>query len=241
NIDLEELGLHLGPAARTMDTQDDLFSPEPEFEENFDPLIHNPDLALRLGLDHLEHEVESRENEEWEDSQRIANKCRIALGAFDYLTRSIGLNIIEIFRRHRLVPQVFVPSHVSNKHGLTEKGSLFDLLEDASRAYVCGAPAASIAMCRAALEMILAEHYGLESTYIHKKSGELRTKPLIKLIVLAERKYARIGSLNLVAQKDRADEILHRYARSNKLTKAEDEAILLFIQTLKSLIQAAPV
>jgi hypothetical protein len=53
-----------------------------------------------------------------------------------------------------------MPAHVSNEHGLTEKGSLNDLLDDAVRAYVFGAPAAAIAMCRAALEMVLKRHYG---------------------------------------------------------------------------------
>ena len=76
-----------------------------------------------------------------------------------YLERTIGIDISTVFHRWHRMPPFFVPSHVSDKHGLTEKGSLYELLNDAIRAYVAGAPAASIAMCRACLEMVLREHY----------------------------------------------------------------------------------
>ena len=49
---------------------------------------------------------------------------------------------------------------VANRYGASEKGSLLHLLDDAVRAYVSGAPAAAIALCRAALEMVLKRHYG---------------------------------------------------------------------------------
>jgi len=66
----------------------------------------------------------------------------------------IGIDINGIFRRWREVPPIFMPSPVSNKQG-EEKGSLNDLLDNAVRAYVCGAPAAAIAMCRAVLKMVV--------------------------------------------------------------------------------------
>ena len=73
-----------------------------------------------------------------------------------------------------------MPAHVSNRYGASEKGSLSQLLDDAMRAYVFGAPCTAIVMCRAALEMVFKKHYG---------RGQWENEPLENLIVLASRKY----------------------------------------------------
>ncbi|MGI3187377.1 hypothetical protein [Nioella aestuarii] len=74
------------------------------------------------------------------------------------------ISVEKAFGRWNKVPAVFVLAHVSDRHGVTEKGSLFELLNDAIRAYFARSPAAAIAMCRAALEMVLRENYlGLQT------------------------------------------------------------------------------
>ncbi len=122
--------------------------PDPNYEEEFDPLEHDGGEALEMGIQYL------ADREEHGD-YIIENIGRISTSAYDYLTQTIGIDVPDVFRRWRKVPVTFMPTHVSNKHGLTEKGSLYALLDDAVRAYVCGAPAAAITMCRAALEMVL--------------------------------------------------------------------------------------
>jgi hypothetical protein len=90
------------------------------------------------------------------------------------------IDIGSVFRRWRRLPVVFMPAHVSNRYGASEKGSLSHLLDDAMRAYVFGAPCTAIVMCRAALEMVFKKHYG---------RGQWENEPLENLIVLASRKY----------------------------------------------------
>jgi hypothetical protein len=121
-------------------------TPDPESDEEFNPIYHAGAAALQLGLDWLRVEIDLRPEYGNEDDQRVANMCRLACGAYDYLTKTIGVDPSEIFRRWQTVPPFFMPAAVSNRHG-DERGSLDDLLTDAIRAYVCGAPAAAIRVC----------------------------------------------------------------------------------------------
>jgi hypothetical protein len=137
------------PAARVLEPRE----PEPEHDDSFVPEYHDRWSALKLGIDYWRSEYDAKSERVrlggYDDYDKlIANKCRIALDAFDYLVRNIGIDIADVFRRWREAPHIFMPPPVSNKHG-EEKGSLNDLLDNAVRAYVCGAPAAAIAMCRA--------------------------------------------------------------------------------------------
>ena len=125
-----------------------------------------------------------------------------------------------------------MPAHVSNWYGASEKGSLLHLLDDAVRAYVFGAPAAAIAMCRTALEMVLKRHYG---------RGDWDDEKLDNLIVLASYKYSKI------VQKEKIDpfrilanRIVHKYDQVGRLSEEDDRTILNFFKTLKFLIQRAP-
>lgn len=125
-----------------------------------------------------------------------------------------------------------MPAHVSNWYGASEKGSLLHLLDDAVRAYVFGAPAAAIAMCRTALEMVLKRHYG---------RGDWDDEKLDNLIVLASYKYSKI------VQKEKIDpfrilanRIVPKYDQVGRLSEEDDRTILNFFKTLKFLIQRAP-
>jgi hypothetical protein len=115
---------------------------------------------------------------------------------------------------------------------MSDKGSLPHLLNDAVRAYVFGAPAAAFAMCRAAFEMILKRHYG-------EGEWEDPKQKLARVLALAEKRgLIKRGDIKPLI--DRADGILHRYAQEAVLSAEDERTILIFLATLKSLIEQAP-
>lgn len=210
------------------EARDDLWPIDPEFDETFDPVHHSGSAAIALGIARLEDDLAFHEMEFGE--LEIANADRIALGALDYLNTTIGLDFTDVFARWRRVPTTFMPSHVSNRHGLTEKGSLFDLLNDAARAYVFGAPAASIAMCRAAMEMILRQHYVRGAD-----KEDLET-----IIELAGRRFKFIERDRLNEYRKAANKVLHDYSRQTRISPEDDRLIREFLRTVKFLIEHAP-
>ncbi len=204
--------------------------PDPERDDVFDPSRHDGGLALTLGVDHWRGEVHK--------AKVIANKCQIALGALDYLMSVIGIDINDIFRRWRELPPIFMPPAVTDAHG-EETGSLSDLLDNAVCAYVCGAPAAAIVMCRAVLEMVVKDHYITDpkDRAWTDKSGKQREKGLGELIVLAEKRFKFLPPLKLAIIKEAGDEILHRYQRRQPLSDSDEKTIIEYMQALKTLIQ----
>jgi hypothetical protein len=228
----------------------ELRAPDPHSEPLFNPLRHDGGAALDRGIGMIDHELDGRESllEKGlgsEDDEYIANVWRITRGAYDYLRKTIGLDLTEVFRRWQTVPPFFMPARVSNRHG-DEKGSLNDLLDDAIRAYICGAPAAAIAMCRAALELVLKEHYFPKDHQYRDKNGKLRDKPLGELIVLADEKsqidkrFKHIQKGRIEPISERANGILHRYSRRSKITDEDERDIINFLKTVKFLINRAP-
>jgi hypothetical protein len=201
--------------------------PNPEFDDSFDPIRHDGGAAIELGIRQL-GEMASN----YVQSDHAENRCRLALDAYDYLIETIGLNVQEVFRRWRKLPVVFMPAHVANRYGTNDKGSLLHLLDDAVRAYVFGAPAAAIAMCRAALEMVLKRHYG---------HGQWEDKPLDDLIVLASYRYSKLVQKEKIDPfRKLANGILHKYDHVNRLSEEDERTVLNFFRTLKYLIQRAP-
>jgi hypothetical protein len=237
--------LEFDPNARRLTTSEiELTPPDPELESAFDPLYHDGGAAMQIGIDMIDTELDWREDNlksefGTEDDERIANMWRIARGAYDYLTNTIGIEPKGVFLRWRKVPEFFMPAHVSNRHG-DEKGSLNDLLNDAIRAYVAGAPAASIAICRAALETVLKEHYlpGKRHQY-QDKNGKWWDQPLTNLIILAEEKFKHIQSGRNRPLADKANGILHRYSGTTKLSHQDERTIIDFLRTIKFLINRA--
>ena len=199
--------------------------PNADYESEFDPLKHDGGAALELGISVLNVQAD------FEDGEVNTNIASFSVEAYDYLTQTIGIDVPAIFRRWRNVPVIFMPAYVSNKHGLTEKGSLTALLDDAMRAYVCGAPAAAIAMCRAALEMVLKRHYG---------RGQWDDLTLGKMIVLADQKYDFVQEGRIRPLVDRTNAVLHEYSTIERMSADDDRSILNFLKTVKFLIQRAP-
>jgi hypothetical protein len=142
------------------------------------------------------------------------------------------LDVRGVFERWQRVPVVLMPAHVANRYGASDKGSLPHLLDNAVRAYVFGAPAAAFAICRAAFEMILKRHYG-EGEWENPK------EKLSKVIALAaERGFIKREEITPLIE--RADGILHRYSQESVLSADDERTILIFLATLKSLIERAP-
>jgi hypothetical protein len=194
---------------------------------NFDPRIHDGGHLIRALISYLEEQIEKSNEDE------IKTDISVSVGAINYLSDTIGLDLDDIFRRWKSVPITFMPTHISNKYGHGEKGSLYDLIDDAVRAYVCDAPAAAIAMCRAALEMVLKNHYG-------KGQWEDDRLRLGEIIVLASQKFDFIHEGRLRRLTRNANQILHDYSKRNRMSEQDERTILEFMKTVKYLIQRAP-
>jgi hypothetical protein len=192
------------------------------WHSEFDPKYHDGGRWIAAGIEYLA---------DLSDADHLDNDRQITIGALDYLTDTIGLDVSDVFQRWRKVPITFMPAHVSNKHGQTEKGSLYDLIDNAVRAYVCGAPAAAIAICRAALEMVLNDHYG---------KGQWGKVKLGKMIVLASQRFDFVHEGRLRRLTNNANSILHSYSKTVRMSEEDEETILEFMKTVKFLIQRAP-
>jgi hypothetical protein len=217
----------------------ELTTPDPEQDLSFDPLHHSGGEAVRLGIEYLAHVYEGRKDSEFEDGERIANTCRICLQAFEYFSRVIGVRIGVVFERWQSLPPFFMPAAVSDQHG-REKGSLNDLLNDAIRAYVCGAPAAALALCRASLEVLLKKHYLPHDHQRVDKNGKFKDKPLDDLIILAERRYDSWRGQRMRPRVRHLNDILHDYSRVERLDEADSKFVLDYLLTLRTLINLAP-
>lgn len=209
--------------------------PPDDWDTHFDPSFHDGGKALDRAFwaaRELSDEVGS------EHEGALARASSVGLEAWDYLENTIGFSTDEVFRRWRKVPVIYVPEHVSRQSGWPRSGAVYQLLDDAIRAYVFGAPAASIAMCRAVLEMVLKEHYDIVDR--RAASRHDREPGLGELIVLADAKYDFIQGDRLKKLSGQANTILHSFQSREPLSAADDQVIIAFMKTLKFLIQRAP-
>ena len=170
------------------------------------------------------------------ESFQIDNDAALVLShgisSIEYVEDSIGLNLSEVIDRWEKIPPIFVPPVVSNSYGQTEKSSLYELLNDAIRAFVAGAQAASIAMCRAVLEMVLQDHYLRNET--------VRDTSLTNLINLAVKKYDFLPSDKLHGLRKDANRILHAYSNNINLDPEDEKRVLSAIKDIKHYIERAP-
>jgi hypothetical protein len=180
--------------------------PDPKTEDTFDPLTHNGGEAIDLGIECLETFGYSDLDQEWD------NRRSLALGGYDYLINTIGLDVHRIFSRWRNVPTILMPAHVSRRYGASDKGSLEHLLDDAVKAYVFGARAAAMAMCRAVHDMLRNEHYG---------PGELEN-----VVAHASAKWDFISIEQITKYRRRANWVMHNYKNDDRLNDQDDRIIL---------------
>ena len=170
----------------------------------------------------------------WEmhDSSDHAENLRAGLDAWDHFESEVGINLDEIELRWLKLPRILIPRRPGSMGNPGARGALLDLLNDAVRAYMFGAPAAAIAMCRAICEMVLKELY--------LGNGNGRAPQGGKLILLAERQFEAVRKLRLRHHTDLANRVLHDLGRAEAPGSDLDKAVVDFLATLKTLIEQSP-
>ncbi len=73
-----------------------------------------------------------------------------------------------------------MPKHVAELQQMSNSGPLTELFDGAIRAYVCGAPAAAFAMCRALLETVLKQSYLPEEFTEREMLGKLLPRAVMR-------------------------------------------------------------
>jgi len=201
--------------------------PDFTFDDSFDPRRHNAGQVIDIGWGHLADEVDDELKDE-----ELRNLCSVAIQGSDYIREIIGLDLVAVSDRWRRIPVTYVPDHVSTAGG-DQAGSLFALLDDAMRAYVCGAPHAAIAMCRAVLERLLAAHYG---------RGDIVSDKLDNLIDLCAQRYTWVAKKkqSLHGIRRLANKSLHSPTDISILGKENEGILLAAFADLKFLIEKAP-
>jgi hypothetical protein len=207
-------------------------APDEDIDWRFDPERHDGGEAIRQFHELADHMAQIGFPYDEDESEKTTNAFHVGIEAFEFLEETIGFDTSAIFARWAKVPSLFVPRHVSNKYGFTEKGSLFALLSDAIRSYVAGAPAASIAMCRAALEMVLRDHY--------LRGQVTKRDKLAPVIELAALKYDFLSKTKMNRLARDANRIMHDYAGVQRLTDEDEERLLSHLRDLKFYIEKAP-
>lgn len=243
NIDLSDLLLPLEQladepksAGSTTKEWADVAPPDPAEDCNFDPSSMDGAKALEMAFWAAEGRADDVGGQ-WEDD--LSRASNIGLEAYGYLTGTIGFAPEELFRRWRSLPVFFIPGHVAAKHSEVEKGGLYELLDNAIRAYVFGATLASVAMCRATLELVLKRHYGLDYRYTDEK-GRSRDKGLGELIILAQKRYEFLQAGKIRPLVDWANQVLHSTSFHRRFDRKDEQALVEFFKTIKFMINRAP-
>lgn len=200
-------------------------------------------------LQHSDYVIRLRERVASRGPEDRFYDCQNFRDFLNYTKDVIGLDVSRALQKWRDVPHFFVPENVEIGSSDADKGTLYELLNDAIRAYVAGAPAAAAAMCRAALEMTLVDHFDIDcfqrdADGIPKKNkrGDTYTLPLEKIIhrIERDRRFEWVKRFDLLTLKQMADDVMHRYSRRNRLSAEEDEKIVEFIRAIGALIEGAP-
>lgn len=205
-------------------------APDADHEDEFIPEAHDGRRAIAAFTQLAGDRAQDRRNN-GDEPEFIANTYLVGIEALDYFERVIGIGIGDAFDRWNALPPVFVPRHVSDKHGLTAKAGLYALFNECVRAWVAGAPVASAAMCRALLETVLKQHYLRD----HKKRENL-----YNLIDIAVERYSFLDGGRMHALREGANAMLHDFAVSGGSMQIDDASMLAIFRDLKHYIEEAP-
>lgn len=158
-----------------------------------------------------------------------AEDLRTGLDAWEWFTGTVGIDLAGIEERWGKLPRTLVPSHVTRPAGSSTHDGIVELLDDATKAYVFGLPAAAVAMCRAVCERVLKEFYF---------GDDERENTLGTLAFLAEQKYENIKQMKLRRYIRLANAVMHSY-QGGQLSDNELEVVRQFLETTKALIEGA--
>jgi hypothetical protein len=166
----------------------------------------------------------------------VEEGLREGVEAYDWFTQTAGIDLAKIEERWEKLPRALIPMRRERTAAEGAPEALIALLDDATKAYIFGLPAAAIAMCRAVLERVLKEFY-LPEEESRNKYG----KPMMlgELLPLAEKRYEHIRRLGLKSYVAKANEVMHRY-ECGRVSEDELEAVRQFLETTKTLIEDAP-
>jgi hypothetical protein len=127
-----------------------------------------------------------------------------AVKSWKWFDETVGVDLAEIERRWHKFPLLIVKKEVSDKHGLTEKKSLYEYLVNVRRAYVFGADLAALAMCRSITEIIIRRHFNNNDQYSDSK--EIPLGPLTKRTV---DEFPLLKRFNLEEKIKEANQLMH--------------------------------
>lgn len=161
-----------------------------------------------------------------------------AAGAIEWFTGTVGLDYAEIENRWQEFPVLVIKSTVSNKHGLTEKKSLFTYLENIRRAYVVGADLAALAMCRSTTEIVIRRHYCGSNYEAGLNKKEIPLGPLLQQTVDVN---PQLKKFNLEEKVREANQLMH-FNRTYDAKKWENAQTLVrnWVVVLNDLIDLVP-
>ncbi len=142
------------------------------------------------------------------------------MGALNYFEKIIGLNFHDINRRWGKSPNLFISEKLTRK---TDK--LIELYNEAVKSYVFGLNVASTAMCRALLEHILINYYGMPKD------------DLVKVVAMAEERFKKLKSLNLYKLRKDGNGVMHEYESKSRI---EDATVVSYLLTIRTLVDFIP-
>jgi hypothetical protein len=142
------------------------------------------------------------------------------IGALNYFEKVIGINFHEINKRWGKAPNLFMSEKITKK---TDK--LVEMYNEAVKSYIYGLNVSATAMCRALLEHILINYYGLQKD------------DLVKVVSLAENRFKRLKALNLHRLRKDGNDVMHEYETKSRI---EDAAVVDYLLTIQALVNAIP-
>jgi hypothetical protein len=142
------------------------------------------------------------------------------MGALNYFKKVIGINFHDINRRWGNSPNLFISEKIKKK---TDK--LVALYNEAVKSYIFGLNVSSTAMCRALLEHILINYYGIPKD------------DLVKVVSLAEERFKKLKSLKLHKLRKDGNDVMHEYETKSTI---EDTAVVSYLLTIKALVDLIP-
>jgi hypothetical protein len=209
---------------------------------NADRKWENADLNAKIAADLIEKVIgfarvqafDEDEPLEPDYSMSAEHAVEMAIDYWERLTDDVGFDLADVFRRRRLVPFVFFPRHIAARHGVSEKKSIYQSLQQAHDAFIFGVPFAALALMRSIMETVLRDHYDAQGNDLSERINSVRK------ILPAGANEAALHRLRKLA-----NAVLHGRADSGEMLttlepfQMEKEMVSLLL-VLRALIEGVP-